>query len=471
MADLTFAKHTSAILDALPYWFKMRKQSEDSIGARFLNIAGLELDDAQYVLEYAYQQCYIDTADIAQVDFCYKAIVPMPFKVASLDSVFANHTGLAPTKSLKQFFGIDQNIGNANLHSFELYYVDEKRNIIYVRQKFNADAIHNNGKITLNFKDGSSCTQSLIPHPVWNFFDELGALVSCPRLFEEPNVEYKKRILDVFENKANATRDGLINGIGRELAIRRNLIWANPDRDLELEDAMIVLNSIKINGEPVNTKQVFLTAAGTVLLKAYLTADDLKACNGVVKVTYVYGLEMHQLHNREDIKLYNELFTVEGKPKNTLRRYIEILNSESPIFWDSFHWNEHYWDQNEQDVSGVGLIPHLYDASCMGFRGWKNTNGHVPYVAIDPQSINLNKVNQIADIALDLKTAIELIVPVIGSSQALQDLIAKIDNCNDKIVQIKVGNGSIEDYRAVLTYGEEFTVEVNDVTRLLSRLA
>ena len=470
MADLKFAKHTAAILDALPYWFKIRKQSEDSIGARFLNIAGLELDDARYVLEYAYQQCYIDTADVSQVDFCYKSIIPMPFKVANLDTVFANRTGLIPATSLKQFFGIDQNISNANLHSFEFYYVDEKRNIIYVRQKFNADAVHNNGKITLNFKDGSSCTQSLIPHPVWNFFDELGALVSCPRLFEEPNVEYKKRILDVFENKANATRDGLINGIGRELAIRRNLIWTNPDRDIELEDAMIVLNSIKVNGEPVDPKQVFLTAAGTVLIKSYLTPEDMLKCDGVVKITYVYGLEMHQLHNREDVKLYNELFTVEGKAKNTLRRYIEILNSESPIFWDSFHWNEHYWDQNEETVSGVGFIPHLYDASYLGFRGWKNTNGHVPYIAIDPDSIDLHKVKQITDIAIELQDSMTAILPIIGTSQALQDLVARLDDCHSKITRIKMGNGTFEDYQTVLEYGEEFTVEVNDAARLLSRL-
>ena len=470
MADLRFAKHTAAILDALPYWFKIRKQSEDSIGARFLNVAGLELDDARYVLEYAYQQCYIDTADITQVDFCYKTIVPMPLKVSNLETVFANRTGLIKATSIKQFFGIDQNMRNSGMHSFEFYYVDEKRNIIYVRQKFNADAVHDNGKITLNFKDGTSYVRELIPHPVWNFFDELGALVSCPRLFEEPNVEYKKRILDVFENKANATRDGLINGIGRELATRRNLVWATPGNDLELEDAMIVLNSIKINGEPVDPKQVFLTAAGTVLIKAHLTQADLLQCNGIVNVTYVYGLEMHQLHNREDIKLYNELFTVEGKAKNTLKRYIEILNSESPIFWDNFHWNEHYWDQNEETVSGLGLIPHLYDASYLGFRGWKSRNGNVPYVAIDPQTINLSKVTQVLDTANDLKAAINMVAPVIGLNQALNDLLGRIDDCVDKITQLKVGNATFDDYKAILAYGDEFTKEVNDATRLLSKL-
>ena len=361
MADLTFAKHTNAILNALPHWFKIRKESENSIGARFLNICGLELDDARYVIDYAYRQCYIETADITQVDFCYKTIVPMPLKVSEIESVFANNNGLIKANSIKEFFGIDQNISNEQLHSFDFYYIDEKRNILYVRQKFNVDAIHNNGKIKLMFKDGSEYIRGLIPHQVWNFFDELGALVSCPRLPEEPNVEYKKRIMDVFTNKAGASKHGLINGIGRELAIRRNVVWNNPERDLELEDNMIVLNSITIDGKPISSSRIFLTTAGTVLLKASGTSTPQK-------VSYVYGLEMHQLHNRDDIKLYNELFTVEGKPKSKLKQYIDILNSESPIFWDHFHWNEHYWDQNEANVSGVGFIPHLYDGSIQGFK-------------------------------------------------------------------------------------------------------
>lgn len=368
MADLTFAKHTNAILNALPHWFNIRKKSADSIGARFLNICGLELDDARYVLDYAYDQCYIQTADITQVDFCYKTIVPMPLKVSDIKFVYANNTNLIYAKDIKEFFGIDQNgIQDKPLHSFESYFVDEKRNIIYVRQRFNADAVNSNGKIRLTFKNDAQYTRALIPHQIWNFFDELGALVSCPRLPEEPNIEYKKRILDVFTNKAGASRDGLINGIGRELATRRTLNWSDPTRDIELADAMIVLNSITVNNKYVDNSQIFLTAAGTVLIKAF--KDKTIPPDSVV--SYVYGLEMHQLHNRKDTKLYNELFTVEKKPKTKLKQYIDILNSESPIFWDSFHWNEHYWNQNEANVSGLGLIPHLYDGSIKGFRNYK----------------------------------------------------------------------------------------------------
>ena len=391
MADLNFAKHTEDILDMLPYWFKIRKKSENSIGARYLNIAGLELDDARYALDWAYDQCYIESADINQADFCYKAILPMSRKLSEVTQVRALNTILYEAETLKDFFGINRHgIADVNLHSFESFFLDIKRNIIYVRKKFNIDALNDNGKIALVFNDDTAnpITFPLVPHQVWNYFDELGALMSCPRLPEEPNIEYKERIMDVFKNYANASRDGVANGIARELSMRRNIKWPLAKSDLELLDPMIVLNSIKVGGEYFPRENIFISASGTVVLKALDEQEDN------LDVTYIHGLEMHEFHaakntkyvlgkerlsfdntnnsNPYDIKLYNELFTVEEKPKPKLLEYINTLNSESPIFWDDFRWNEHYWDQNEAEVSGVGFIPHLYNGS---IRGFKNYNG------------------------------------------------------------------------------------------------
>lgn len=369
MARLPFAQHTASILEQLPYWFHIRKHSDDSHGADYLNITGINLDDSAYTIDYAYAQCYIDTVDIKQIDFCYKAIIPMPDSVYNIEAVFANNTGLYEAKTLKEFFGIDlHNIEDVNLHSFESYYVDYKRNIVYVRQKFNVDAVNNNGKIRIKYK-GEDWPREvpLIPHQVWNYLDELGALVSCPRLPEEPNIEYKKRIQDVFKNPANASKNGLINGIARELSIRRILSWDDTTENLELNDPMIVLNSIKVSGSYYPKDRIFFSATGTVILTPI---DELE--NGC-EVTYVYGLEMHQFWNKDDIKLRNELFTVEGKPKTKLNQYIQILNSESPIFWDNFRWNEQYWDQNSEDVNGIGYVKHLYDGSIKGFKNFKRS--------------------------------------------------------------------------------------------------
>ena len=359
-----FAEYTRIILDMLPHWFAIRKNSSESIGARFLNITGLKLDDLRYVLDYAYQQCYINTADINQVDFCYKAIIPMPYKVSEIDTVFAYGQGLKKAKDLKEFFGIDQNIKNKNLNYLDTYFIDIQRNIIYVRNKFNVDALYENGYIEYEIK-GEKYKQALIPHQVWNFFDEFGLLLNCPRINEEPNIEYKQRILDVFKNPSNSSKIGFINGIARELAIRTILVWRDPTKDLELTDAMIVLNSIQVDNEYWDIDNTFITESDSILLKGFDT--DKKN----LEVTYVHGLEMHKLWNKNDYKLQKQLFTIDNKIKYNLEKYIDQMNAECPIFWNTFVWNEHYWDPNSFEVTGYGTIPTLLDGSIQGFKNYK----------------------------------------------------------------------------------------------------
>lgn len=371
--DLRFARNTAVMLHMLPHWFKERKGSADSIGARYLNVSGLKLDDLRYVIKYAYQQCYIGTADIEYADFCYKAIIPMGVDVSKLESVFGYGKKIKKAGSLKEFFGIDQNIRTKDLNTLDTYFADAKRNIIYVRRKYNVDAVYPNGSIKYTYGK-KTYTQELIPHHVWNFFDEFGLLLCTPRLPEEPNILYKERLLDVFRNPANASRDGLVNGIARELGLRRNRVWADPKQDLELTDSMVILNSIKVNGEFFPLERIFITEAGTVLLKGnldYELLDEKGKRKPDVWISYAHGFEMHKLWNRDDIKLWNELFTIDHKPKYALEKYIALLDAECPVFWNSFHWNEHYWNPNKFDVSGWGLVPSLRDGSIRGFKNFK----------------------------------------------------------------------------------------------------
>ena len=118
---------------------------------------------------------------------------------------------------------------------------------------------------------------------------------------DHPLVKHK---ITMLRDKNTGTNE--FRAIVEEIAM---LIGYEALRDLELEDAMIVLNSITVNDEFIDKSKIFLTSSGTVLLKGY---ED-KTVGNNLKVSYVYGLEMHQIHNRDDIKLYNELYTVEGK--------------------------------------------------------------------------------------------------------------------------------------------------------------
>lgn len=54
---------------------------------------------------------------------------------------------------------------------------------------------------------------------VFNELDYHGSLLGLQRLPEERNPEYKKRLLDVYVHRANASYTGLVNGITRELGL------------------------------------------------------------------------------------------------------------------------------------------------------------------------------------------------------------------------------------------------------------
>lgn len=57
------------------------------------------------------------------------------------------------------------------------------------------------------------------PHLIFNEFDRHGILLNLPRIEEEKNAEYKRRLLDVFVNRASSTPQGLINAVTRELGL------------------------------------------------------------------------------------------------------------------------------------------------------------------------------------------------------------------------------------------------------------
>jgi hypothetical protein len=54
-----------------------------------------------------------------------------------------------------------------------------------------------------------------------NAFDYFGMLLGLSRIRGEKNADYRKRLWDVYVNRANATQEGLINGITRELGLRQ----------------------------------------------------------------------------------------------------------------------------------------------------------------------------------------------------------------------------------------------------------
>ena len=71
-----FSEVTNKIQEKLPYWFKKMRTDNDSIGAQFLNVFGLQIEDVEYITEYAYNQTNIRDLDVNQINMVYKFFIP-----------------------------------------------------------------------------------------------------------------------------------------------------------------------------------------------------------------------------------------------------------------------------------------------------------------------------------------------------------------------------------------------------------
>lgn len=364
-----YADYTNKIIQKLPYWFSMKKDPYESIGVKFLNAFGLELEDMRNILEYAYEQTRIDNLDTDYLNSTYKAILPSNITKEDILSVSTNHYILKEVYDLESFYNITYNKKDIVTYDENVFYYDIKRRIIFLKRKYDECNHYKDGKITIK----TSNEEIELPttyHFVWNFLDEIGTLLNCYRIEKEPNINYKERILDVFKNPANSSKDGFLNGLARELSLRRNLIWQDCSKDLVLNDQMIILNKIQVNNVYVDINDVFINEYNKVVLKG---DNELE---GVSKeVSYVYGIELHEMFNKDDKKLNYEFFYSDGKPKELLIKYVRKMHEDMPIIWGKFRWDNSYWDITDKELGGVAYIPNNYDSSIKGFEKYISRGG------------------------------------------------------------------------------------------------
>lgn len=207
-------KHTESMMAMLPQWMKMAKDP-DSVGANFLNAFSLEFSEIERYLEKAWNDMNIGTANLQSADFCYK--IPLATRDVIDFSKTEIHVSLVldrvridckPVDSLRLFFENEDNS----------YMIDTNEGYVYIR----VDNYYMQENIFKPF-DAIDISGTLhyeyMLHHIWNVFDEFGMLLGVYRLPGERNEGFKNRILDVFKNPGGSTKQGLINGLSRELGI------------------------------------------------------------------------------------------------------------------------------------------------------------------------------------------------------------------------------------------------------------
>lgn len=358
------------LCDMLPHWFKMRRDPS-SVGAQFLNVFGLTLDEVEDLLNYATSSFFIGLADTNMVDIVYKTNIPTSITEDMKVKVYGDVYVLEQTDNMRHFL---TSLPTDPLHIPELYhenpfYIDYKRHILYVRKPYDKELYPPYGRITLEVYDKYNRVLlkddfDLKLHHVWNFFDEFGLLLGIPRLFGESNAEYKERILDVFRLPANSTYAGLIKGIARDLDLINKEIWPDGGADYTINADVVQTDSIEVDGELWPADKIKRDSSGRIVLKGDPTYKGKAR-----KIRYIAGIELHELWNvKNDRELYMELYNYDGSAKPKLFQLVREISTRIPVMWGQFRWNEGLWDIADSSYSGYGSIPSIMDAKTEGFH-------------------------------------------------------------------------------------------------------
>lgn len=359
--DGNFSASTKRMIEKLPSWSKIRRKPSKSNGAHFLEIFGLEFEEIESLLEFAKNQLYIPTSDLSQLGIIYKYELPSEFKSSYSIAVVGDGTYLEEAMSLTDFMKSHfTKTDYPEIYYNNLFMIDYDEKVVYTRKRYsktdvyiydetNEDAWYEDFDVELEY------------HKVWNFIDEFGLLVDVSRYNWESNEAFKERILDVFKNPSNASKDGLLNGIARELSKRVVRKWSTPSDDFIIKDKMVAYNKIKLNGKYIPLNRIKLTDEGYIAIKSDTTIPIDS------EVSYVTGIELRTLHNKDDIAFKRMLYRPDGTGTKLLEKYVRLIKNKVPIEWGQFHWNIGYWDTSGEEYGGMSFLPSLLDAKIDGF--------------------------------------------------------------------------------------------------------
>lgn len=219
----------------LPTWMKMARDP-DSVGAQFLDVFGLEMEDIQEYLEYAVSGLHLMKADISQADIVYKVPLALP-ELIDMQPVH----NLRATKDA-QVYPIELKETLADFYMAKadenVAIFDRTDGLVYIKPQ--ASLIDRSPDKPYEFVEIDGVTHyEFILHHIWNPFDEFGLLLGLHRLYGERNESFKKRILDVFQNPGGANKQGLINGMSRELGLPKKHIEINEFADAAFRGSLL----------------------------------------------------------------------------------------------------------------------------------------------------------------------------------------------------------------------------------------
>ena len=297
--------HARNVLSRFPSWTKIFSDSlekstpelatpDSKAGAIVNALLGEDLDNIDRLVSDINIDSFISTADINQVAWLYV----IPSIRPGFIKIFGDSIELARVSS---YYDLLQQ----EFDDFVFYY-DFITQEVYSIRPFNEVLI-----------DGISYNQIAVQN--YNSFDEFGLRVALQRLYLESNLNFKKRILDVYLNPPSVDVEGLKRTLRRELDIWR-AYGSTPD------------------------------------------SNYVGATPEIIEIT--------------DFQKYDGIyFSEDGTPSSNFYDLVERLNQRFPSNYGYAKWEDSYWDYAGLKQEGVSSIPQVTDVDNLSGEDYQSGIG------------------------------------------------------------------------------------------------
>lgn len=339
------------------------RHDPDSVGWQLINVIGQGVDEVGRLARYVAANRYLRTASGRQPYVCYAARLPrICFEPGNRVSAVAEGRVIRLTEDLGEFLLAPiPHLGVPHLYQHELGYLDRDDCALYLHRRYNVSGECPDGWVQVVVTSGrgeviADFRASLAPQPLWTTLDELGILLSTPRLPGEDNESYRLRLMAAPRLPGDSSREGYIRALARELGLLRQYTWADGGRDFIIPHRHVNQETILVDWERPQPGDILEGENGQLALKGRPEYVGVKRT-----VVYAYGIRLHDLSDDSD-PYVRSLFDREGFPTREAVMLKETVDRRAPVKWGFFIWGDAFWDGG-----CYALLPNMYDAKVDGF--------------------------------------------------------------------------------------------------------
>lgn len=330
MSQIPYSSAGARMAALFPIWTRIN-QDRGSLGARFLDAFGAELDQAQDAVAQILASGLLEMLDASQVYEVLAADLPEQAVLTQSYRIYADNEPVTLHSWLHTFYTAAEPAA----------YVERSSRTVYLRNV--------SGRIAFVQK-GLRVWLVTRYHHVWNDFDEFGLLLGLERLPREDNESFRTRLRTVGFVPPGASKERLVADWARRLGLVSNLPWKD-DEPLLIPGALPY--ACFVDGLPYPAAP---HPDGALLEPSENASGALRSVTALIRIP-----SSPLWARKDDPWLYGHLFDAWGEAKPAYRAIVQAVGQRAPILWSEIRANEALWEAGSAVQAGLGALPSRSD--------------------------------------------------------------------------------------------------------------